>query len=120
LTDDPAPGCACGEGKAAADSREPPKPRWARGCEGLPKISGLCDNLGLRLGVMLFPGTSQERSISSRSLALSFFRVLHAVFAVQSAAFERVDIAECAGIGKVELDDIVTGIEWCARVGPQC
>jgi len=30
-------------------------------------------NPGSRLGVMLFPGTSQERSISSRSLALSLF-----------------------------------------------
>ena len=35
---------------------------------------------------------------------------------VQSPAFERIDIAERAGIGKVEFDDIVVVVEWCARV----
>ena len=73
MTDNPAPGCACGEGEPAADPRAPPTARRACGCEGLPKISGGCDSLGSRSGVTLFPGTSQDRSISSRSLALSFF-----------------------------------------------
>ena len=45
-------------------------------------------------------------------------RVSRTVPAVQSAAFKRIDIAECAGVGKVELDDIVTAVEWCAREWP--
>jgi len=46
-------------------------------------------------------------------------RVLRAVPAVQSAAFERIDVAECASVGKVELDDIVAVVDWCARVWTQ-
>ena len=46
-------------------------------------------------------------------------RVLRAVPAIQSAPLERIDVAERAGVGKVELDDIVAVVEWCARVWPQ-
>jgi len=76
LTDDPAPDCECREGsEAAADPQAPPRPtvRWARGCDGLPKISGACDNTRWGFGVMPFPGTPHERSILSRSFALSLF-----------------------------------------------
>jgi hypothetical protein len=34
-------------------------------------------------------------------------------------AFERIDIAEYAGVSKVEFDDIVAVVEWCAWVWPQ-
>jgi len=73
LTDDPAPDCEGGEAEAAVDPRAPPSVRWTRGCDGLPKIAGACDKPGSRMGVMLFLGTAQERSISSPFLALSLF-----------------------------------------------
>jgi hypothetical protein len=38
---------------------------------------------------------------------------------VQLLAFERIDMAERAGVSKVEFDDIVAVVEWCARVWPQ-
>ena len=73
LVDDPAPDCKCGEGEPAADPLAPPSPtaRCARGCDRLPKFLTR-DNPGLRWE-NAFPGTSQERSISSRSLALFLF-----------------------------------------------
>jgi len=46
-------------------------------------------------------------------------RVSRTVPAVQLGAFERIDIAQCAGVGKVEIDDIVAVIEGCAREWPQ-
>ena len=75
LTDDPAPGCTCGEGEAADDPRAPPSPttRFACDFDGPLEIAGACDNPGSRLGVIHFPGTSHDRSISSRSLALALF-----------------------------------------------
>src|SRR5712691_10086777 len=38
---------------------------------------------------------------------------------VQLLVFERIDIAECAGISKVKFDDTVVVVEWCAWVWPQ-
>jgi len=70
LADDPRPDCACGEREAAGDPRAPPTARWA-GCDGLPKVAGACDDPPSKLGVMLFSGTSHDRSISSPSLALT-------------------------------------------------
>ena len=74
MTDDPAPDCACREGEPTANPRAPPSPtaRCASVCDGFHKVSG--DNPGLRLAVILFPGTSHERSISSRTRALFFER----------------------------------------------
>lgn len=46
-------------------------------------------------------------------------RVFRTVPTIKSPAFERIDIAECAGVGEVELDDIVAVVEWCARVCPR-
>ena len=50
-----------------------------------------------------------------RTIPLRLFRT---VPAVQSAEFERIDDAECAGVRKIELDDI-GGVKWCARGWPQ-
>ena len=69
----PAPRCACREGEVAADPQASLTARCACGCKGLPKISGMCDNPGSRLGVMLFLGTSHKSSILSCSIALSLF-----------------------------------------------
>ena len=46
-------------------------------------------------------------------------RVFRTVGAIQSAAFERIDISERAGLGKVELENLVAVVEWCTRVCPQ-
>ena len=50
-----------------------------------------------------------------RTIPLRLFRT---VPAVRSAAFERIDDAECAGVIKVDLDDI-GGVKWCAQGLPQ-
>ena len=66
----------------------------------VPKIAGACNNRRSRLRVMLFPGIFQELSISSRSLTRSIS--VSSAPAVHSPALERIDIAECAGVSKVE------------------
>ena len=74
LTDDSAPDCECGKGEAATGPWAPPRARCVCGCDGLPKISDAWNNNhGSRMRVLFSPGTSQERSISSRSLALCLF-----------------------------------------------
>jgi hypothetical protein len=40
--------------------------------------------------------------------------VFRTIPAVQQPVFERVEIAERAGVGKVVLGDIVRIVEWCA------
>jgi hypothetical protein len=40
-------------------------------------------------------------------------------FSIQSPALKHIDIAECDGVSKVELDGIVAAIEWCTWVWPQ-
>ena len=86
-----------------------------RGSDSLPNIAGACDNPRSRLGARLFPGQSHERSISSRPVALSLFAssVSHRP-AVQSPAFERIDIApsQRAYVSKVELEGIVAVVQW--------
>ena len=104
----------CEEGEVAADPRAPPTARWACDCDSLPKTAGACDNPRSRWGVILFPGTSHEGSISSRSLALSFFRGFRTVPAVRSPVLERTEIAKYAGVGKFEGDDIAPVVEGLA------
>jgi hypothetical protein len=58
LTDDPVPDYEYGEGEAAADSCAPPMARCACDCNGLAKISDVCDNPGSKSGAMLFHATS--------------------------------------------------------------
>jgi len=73
---------------AADDSWAPLRVRCACGCDSLPKVLGTCNNPESSIGVMLFPAT---------------------LFCTdQSAALGHVDIAKCAGVGKVELDNIIT------------
>src|SRR5712691_6434845 len=114
------PDCACGEREAAGDPRAPPAERRA-GCDGLPKVAGVCENPPSKLGAMVFFGNIPR---PFHLLALprpNPPRVLCTVPgpAVHSPAFERIDIAECAGVGKVELDNVVAVVEWCAWVWPQ-
>ena len=103
------------EGEAAANPRAPPTVSRARGCESHYKIPGTCENPGPRLGVVvLFPGTSRTFDLVTPPRPIPLW-VCRTVPAVQAAAFERIDIAECASVRKVELDDIVAVVEWCAR-----
>ena len=68
FADGPAPDCEFrkGEGGATAATADPWAPRRACGWDGLPKITGLCDNAGSRMGVIHFPGTTHKRLILSR------------------------------------------------------
>ena len=74
--------------RAADNSWAPLRARCACGCDGLPKVSGTCDNPESSMGVMVFPATSFRTN--------------------QLAVLGCVDIAECTGVGKVKLDDIIT------------
>ena len=106
--------CESGEGKATAypPSRAPLTSMYPYGCGDPPKISGACDE-GI-LGVLLIPGIPHERPISPRSLVLFPFECF-APFMPSSRRFGRIDIA---GVGEVELDGIVTVVEWCVWVWP--
>ena len=73
LTADTAPNCESEEGEAACDPQAPPTSKRPCSCDYLPNMPGACDKLGSKLGVMLFPRTSHEHSISSRFLAPSLY-----------------------------------------------
>jgi hypothetical protein len=72
FTDGSAPDCESGEAEAVVGLRAPPTVRCAHGDDGLSKISGTRDELWVEI-VSDDLSTSHERSISSRSLALSLF-----------------------------------------------
>ena len=119
MADDTAPDCECGEVEVAADPREPPSVRCACGCGESPQDRRRVRQPNVEIGSDALSGNI-SRTFNLITLPRPIpLRVSRTVPAVQSAAFKSIDIAECAGVGKVELDDIVTAVEWCAREWPQ-
>ena len=90
-----APDGRCVRGGAAANP-------WAPPTDKMGLTVQRCYSSGTRIGWVLSPGTSYERSISSRFLSLFSSRVSHCP-AIQSPVFERIGIAERAGTGRGEL-----------------
>lgn len=64
---------------------------------------------------MFFPGTSCEHLILSCSHALSPFGCVAQLLPFSRRRSECTDIAECAGINKVELNGAAAAVERCAR-----
>ena len=82
---------------------------WACACDGLPKPRATTRRRRWEghSGHILLP-LPQAPSILLRQFC--------AVVAVLPPAFKRIDIAESAGVNKVELDDIIAVVELCAWV----